>query len=167
MSGIVALSISACAPPLPEPTPSTTVSGFASEEEAFRAAEATYRAYIDALNDVDLADPATFEPVYAWLIGDALAGSKESFSRMHAEKLSVSGDSSVPRVEPRVAGREEVVVDACLDVSDVKLVNASGQSVVSQTREDQQPRRVTFSPGGTPTGLTITRSEPVRSAVCG
>jgi hypothetical protein len=104
--------------------------------------------------------------VYAWLIGDALAGSKESFSRMHAEKLSVSGDSSVPRVEPRVAGREEVVVDACLDVSDVKLVNASGQSVVSQSRKDRQPMRVSFSAARSATGLAIHGSVPSDSEIC-
>ena len=56
------------AQPDPEPTPL-----FSSEEEAFAAAEATYRAYVDALNQVDLSDPETFEEVYAWTTGDANA----------------------------------------------------------------------------------------------
>ncbi|HOQ22628.1 MAG TPA: hypothetical protein PLN62_09415, partial [Microbacterium sp.] len=53
--------VTGCAP---EPAPTPTPTGFASDDEAFAAAEATYRAYVDALNAVDLSDPATFEPVY-------------------------------------------------------------------------------------------------------
>src|SRR5688500_5990965 len=49
-----------------DPEPAETTHGFASEEEAFAAAEETYRAYVDALNQVDLSDPETFEPVLAW-----------------------------------------------------------------------------------------------------
>ncbi len=64
----IATTVSACTP---EPAPTPTPTGFASEDEAFRAAEETYRAYVDALNAVDLADPATFEPVFAWTTGDA------------------------------------------------------------------------------------------------
>lgn len=59
--------VSGCTP-TPEPTPTPT--GFANEEEAFRAAEETYRAYVDALNEVDLADPATFEPLFVWTTGE-------------------------------------------------------------------------------------------------
>jgi ABC-type oligopeptide transport system substrate-binding subunit len=52
----LALALTTACAPDPAPTPSPT--GFASQEEAFAAAEATYRAYVDALNAVDLADPA-------------------------------------------------------------------------------------------------------------
>ncbi len=131
----IVMGVTGCTPPSePAPTPAATVSGFASEEEAFRAAEATYRAYVDALNRVDLADPRTFEPVYAWLESDALAASRKSFARMHAEGLSVAGQSKVPFIEPRAAGLREVVIDVCLDVSNVTLVDSEGRSVVSKTR---------------------------------
>ena len=54
---MLAVLMSGCAAdPSVEPTPTPT---FANEDEAFAAAEATYRAYVDALNQVDLADPAT------------------------------------------------------------------------------------------------------------
>src|SRR6188768_3952981 len=83
------------APPDPEPTPL-----FSSEEEAFAAAEATYRAYVDALNQVDLSDPETFEEVYAWTTGEANAGARKSFSQMHADGWIVGGESQVTKVEP-------------------------------------------------------------------
>ena len=65
----------------PEPEPSPTGPVFATEEEAFAAAEETYRAYVDALNQVDLSDPETFEAVYAWTTGDANAGERTSLRR--------------------------------------------------------------------------------------
>ena len=137
MSGIVALSISACAPPLPEPTPSATVSGFASEEEAFRAAEATYRAYIDALNEVDLADPATFEPVYALLVGDALASLRRDFSQMHADGWAVGGSTTLEHAEvARESSRRVVYLLVCTDVHGVTLTDRRGRSQVSPERPD-------------------------------
>src|SRR3546814_19121412 len=45
------------------PEPRETTPTPLRDAEAFAAAEETYRAYVDALNPVDLSDPATFEPV--------------------------------------------------------------------------------------------------------
>ena len=66
---------------------------FTSEADAFAAAEETYRAYVDALNQVDLSDPETFEDVYAWTTGDANADARETFSQMHADGWTVQGDT--------------------------------------------------------------------------
>ena len=105
------------AQPEPEETPP-----FASEEEAFAAAEETYRAYVDALNQVDLSDPETFEDVYAWTTGDANAGARESFSQMHADGWVVSGAIGSHTIEPESlskADRNVVQLAVCLDVSGV------------------------------------------------
>src|SRR5215207_2167659 len=75
----------------PEPGPSPSGPLFASEEEAFAAAEETYRAYVDALNQVDLSDPETFEPVYALTTGDANAEARRALTRMHADGWTVEG----------------------------------------------------------------------------
>ncbi len=93
--------LAACAPaPAPSPTTSPT---FSSEAEAFAAAEATYRAYVDALNAVDLADPRTFEPVYAWTTGPANAEARRSFSQMHADGWVVSGETKYDDLSIRVS----------------------------------------------------------------
>ena len=81
-------ALAGCGPTDPTPTPTPT--GFASEAEAFAAAEATYRAYVDALNQVDLSDPSTFEEVYRWTTGDANAAIRTSLSSMAAENWTVS-----------------------------------------------------------------------------
>ena len=129
-------ALAACAPAA-APKPSPTPTGFASKEEAFAAAEKTYRAYVDALNEVDLSDPATFEPVYAHLRGEAGDASRKSFSQMHADGWDVTGDSVVRLVEPISSSGDEVELAVCVDVSAVKVLNADGKSVVG-SRPDVQ-----------------------------
>lgn len=148
--------LAGCAPadPAPDPTPT----GFASEAEAFAAAEATYRAYVDALNQVDLADPATFEEVYRWTTGDANAGARESFSEFHADGYVVSGESRVLSVQPASDQQDgaDVLLDVCLDVSGVHVTDASGNVVTSQDRSDVQTLRVQTKPeSDSSTGMRV------------
>lgn len=153
-AGLVLGALTGCTPPAaPQPTPT-----FAGEEEAFAAAEATYRAYVDALNAVDLSDPETFEDVYAWTTGDANAGARETFTQMHADKWVVDGPTEVSLLTPSAAQPEDggISLDVCLDVSEVTLVDESGASVVAPDRRDIQSMVVTVrSVGTTPTGLAI------------
>lgn len=130
-----------------EPEPAQPTPLFTSEADAFAAAEETYRAYVDALNRVDLSDPATFEDVYAWTAGDANAGARESFSQMHADGWTVSGPTVIALVQPQStsSGWREVTLDVCLDVSDVDLVDSAGNSVVSADRRDVQAMLVTMT----------------------
>ncbi len=127
-----------------EPTPS-----FTSEEQAFAAAEETYRAYVDALNQVDLSDPTTFEPVFALTTGEANAGARKEFSQMHADELTVAGSTAIDIAEPieffDVDGQKQVQLAVCLNVADVTLVDPQGISVVSPDRRDVQSMAVTLS----------------------
>ncbi len=176
MSGLVALLLvgamaTGCSgQPAPEPsTPSAPA--FASDEEAFAAAEATYRAYVEALNAVDLSDPATFEPVFAWTTGEANSTERESASEMHANGWIVGGATRLLSFEPRdvdPADESRVVAIACTDVSDVTLVDSSGQSVVPPDRPDRYAIRVTFAASTiTTTGLAISTSNRVKETECG
>lgn len=142
LAGILA----GCAP-ASEPSPDST-GAFADEAEAFAAAEETYRAYVDALNAVDLGDPETFEDVYAWTTGEANSEIRTSLSGMHADGLTVSGQSEPTLVEPRTyRPSDTVAVDlaVCLNVGGVELVDTGGQSVVSEDRPDVQSLLVTFT----------------------
>lgn len=142
--------VTGCAP---EPAPTPTPTGFASDDEAFAAAEATYRAYVDALNAVDLSDPATFEPVYANLSGQALADEKKSLTTMSAEGWVVSGESKV-RAFFHGSATETLTAVSCLDVSAIKLLNGFGESQVSPDRPDVYAFKLTFvqsSPTASPT----------------
>ncbi|WP_349310537.1 hypothetical protein [Microbacterium sp. MM2322] len=143
----LAAVLSACTPAAaPTPTPTPTPTGFASKEEAFAAAEATYRAYVDALNEVDLSDPATFEPVYALMSGDAVNKERKTLSEYHAERLTVRGESKISRLEPIEwspdANRAQLA--SCVDVSKVDVLDSSGRSIVDDERPDVQSVLITL-----------------------
>lgn len=163
----LAVGLTACQP---EPQPSASGPVFASEEEAFAAAEETYRAYVDALNQVDLSDPETFEAVYAWTTGDANAGARESFSEMHADGWTVSGESVVGSstpIEATVSTDAVVSIAVCLDVSAVTLVDSAGESVVAADRPDSQSVRVDLIESAiSPTNLLISNLDGSDAITC-
>lgn len=144
----------------PEPAPSPTATGFATEEEAFAAAEETYRAYVDALNQVDLSDPETFEAVYAWTTGELNSADRKTFAQMHADRWTVGGQSQVALVAPRQMGGPdgtEVDLAVCVDVGAVTLTDETGASVVDSDRAALQSTLVSLEPSSSSsTGLLIT-----------
>ena len=92
---VLALALGMTTACQPEPAPSPSGPVFANEEEAFAAAEETYRAYVDALNQVDLSDPETFEAVYAWTTGDFNADETGRRSRTCTLKAGGEGTSEI------------------------------------------------------------------------
>lgn len=161
-------ALAGCGPADPSPAPTPT--GFASEEEAFAAAEATYRAYVDALNQVDLSDPSTFEEVYRWTTGDANAAERESLSGMHANGWTVSGTSEVTGFNPTSwdAGAGTIDGIACLRVADVTLTDRDGNSVVSTDRPDTQSVMIVASVSpDSPTGALLSVVDGSNSEQCG
>lgn len=159
---VVAL-VGAAAGCTPSPTPSPTSPAPLTDEEAFAAAEETYRAYVDALNQVDLSDPATFEPVYALTTGEANASARESLTQMNADGWSVSGESSVISIAPRERDVDLASIDICVDVSRVELTDADGVSVVSPDRPDRQAMTVDVRV----TARLIERFTPREQSSCG
>ncbi|MEI2268000.1 hypothetical protein OHB93_01600 [Microbacterium sp. No. 7] len=156
-------ALAACAPAA-APKPSPTPTGFASKEEAFAAAEKTYRAYVDALNEVDLSDPATFEPVYAHLRGEALASEKKTLTQMHADGWTVSGKTTLPRIFDGKAPGDLIV---CQDVSAVEVTDASGNSQVAPDRPDvfALDVKIEFDPSSV-TAAKVTNSQAVEDRRC-
>ncbi|WJL95422.1 hypothetical protein QSU92_16060 [Microbacterium sp. ET2] len=154
----LALSLALVTGCTPQPEPAESQDPFATEEEAFAAAEETYRNYVDALNAVDLSDPETFEPVYEWTTGDLNASDREGLSQYHATGAEVGGASRPVLIEPigvdPQAGRVDLAV--CLDVSTVTVENANGSSLVDPDRVPVQSLEVMFvEDGDSETGLKV------------
>lgn len=141
---VAAATLSACTPAAePEPTPTAA---FASEAEAFAAAEETYRAYTAALNAVDVSDPATYEKLFALSSGNFEAADREAFSELYAENYSMTGESKVIKfggIESKEPF-EEVSALVCVDVSGSDVIDVSGASVVPPERVDIKAIHVTF-----------------------
>ena len=154
----------------PEPAPSPTTPVFASEDEAFAAAEETYRAYVDALNQVDLSDPETFEAVYEWTTGDANANERKTLTQMHADGWQVSGATSVTSFHGgnvELAAPASVTATICSDVSEVQVLASTGESVVPDERPDVYALAVEFvASATTDTGLAISTSNAVEDPIC-
>jgi hypothetical protein len=159
VSAAVAMVILVASGCQPEPAPSPSAAAFATEAEAFAAAEETYRAYVDALNQVDLSDPETFEAVYAWTTGDANAGEKKSLTRMHADGWTVTGKTLIKQIHPftfDATAVSAVVLQICSDVSGVQVLDADGESVVAPDRPSIQASAASFlQDTSSPTGLLI------------
>lgn len=173
VSAIAALAVvaglaSGC---VPEPTSSPSPTGFASEEEAFAAAEATYRAYVDALNQVDLSDPETFEAVYAWTTGEANANERKTLSQMHGDNWQVSGDTLIFKFQGDAATLTQpssVEATVCTDVSGIDVTDSEGNSVVTEARPDRYTLEVQFLDSDTTsTGLAISASNATEGETCG
>jgi hypothetical protein len=165
---LLAAAVAVCAlpgcaaAPAPSPTPAPS---FTSDEQAFAAAEATYRAYVDALNHVDLADPATFEPVYALTTGELNVSDRKNFSKWHSDQLTIVGDASVLSVSLSKNGTDRIL--ACYDVTAVDVLDADGASIVSANRPNIQALLITMSSApSTVTGLRIDRIEPAEDLQC-
>lgn len=137
---VAASAMAGCSDPAPAPSPSGT--GFATEAEAFAAAEATYRAYVDALNRVDLSDPTTFEDVYRWTTGDLNATDRENFSKWHANGYVIQGTGRIDSLALAEYDGSRVVLDSCYNVADVSVSDAFGVSVVSPERPDVQSLQI-------------------------
>ena len=157
-------------PAAPTPEPAEPTPAFTSEAEAFAAAEETYRAYVDALNAVDLSDPETFEDVYAWTTGDANAGDRETFSQMHADGGPSRGQLSIALVATVVGGAcdrlDGVALDVCLDVSDVDA-RRRGRQLGRRRRPPRRPSMLVtrhMSSADDPTGFSSIESIGSRMA---
>lgn len=149
--------------PSPAPTPSPTPA-FASEEEAFAAAEETYRAYIDAFNNVDLQDPRTFAAIEIHTTGGYRSDEKEQLSQMKAQGYIRGGELLVVDFSGIETTKYGVRARTCEDVSNVTLENSRGESVVAADRPDRYALDVQFQlDQGT---LLISETESVEDTEC-
>lgn len=144
----VALLTTGCGSPASSPTAEPTATAPSptdSDTAAFAAAEATYRAYVDALNAVDLSDPTTFEPVYALTTGEMRDETTATFSEMRDQGWRVEGESTVRSLSLSGATPETVELSVCLDVHEVLVRDSAGSPVTSNERSPVQTLTITVA----------------------
>lgn len=145
----------------PDPTPSTTAPLFATEAEAFAAAEATYRAYVDAGNERRSGrqiDPSVF------LTGEALQGELDGRIWLEEQGLRIEGSTDVVAFEGRQWSATSVEALACLDATGTRVLDDSGADVTPADRDDRASFDVAFvTANGT---LLIATSRPSSESVC-
>ncbi|MGZ0711014.1 hypothetical protein ACWPKO_22075 (plasmid) [Coraliomargarita sp. W4R53] len=120
--------------PASAPTPT---SAFASDEEAFAAAEKTYRAYVDALNARNDSAQSSPDPA-SFLIADALESHFETVRAFEEAKISTTGSSQIVDVHQIDVGVNGTIsLEVCLDVSATSIVDATD---ADQTPVDRDER---------------------------
>lgn len=148
-AGLLTLGMLSACTPTPEPDPKPTKTAlFASDEEAFKAAEETYRAYNDAGNAKrrdGSNDPQDF------LTGQALRGYISGQRALEDAGIKVDGDiqltsfagnpSSVKR------GGEKLNAIVCLDLSHSTARYGSGQEVPNRPKMIAQEVEMTWIDG--------------------
>lgn len=144
---MIALGLLAACTPAAEPEPEPTKTAlFASDEEAFAAAEETYRAYTDASNAAERGETEADPQDY--LIGSALEGAIDAHRALEEAGLRLDGDVSLskflPLKESIRPGREQLSAIVCLDLTAARTVNSQGEDVTPADRPDVIAASVTM-----------------------
>ena len=133
---VLALALGMTTACQPDPAPSASGPIFANEEEAFAAAEETYRAYVDALNQ-RRADPGSSPDPQTFLTGQALEVDIETRQQLDQAGLSLEGSTEVTAVSLVEAQSEagSVQLEVCLDSNGTRVINQAGDDVTPVDRE--------------------------------
>lgn len=144
LAAALLLALSGCVPTGSHPSPSPSASAtpvFASDAEALAAAEKAYAAYESAVDkSLQTSSSSGLEAVAT---GKALVAARRSVESFRSEGRTQRGVSLIRDVTPAdlgplvVAGRagNEAQIYACLDVSKVEVVDASGLEVSNPGRQ--------------------------------
>lgn len=138
LSAIVAIavagSIVGCTPQsAPSPSPSTSASAFSSDDEAFAAAEATYRAYVDATN-ARRVDPTSLPDPNDFLSGQALESSLATQEAFEEKGIRLEGRTIIRSVSPINFLTQSATIHVCFDNSGTRLVDNAGMDVTPVDR---------------------------------
>lgn len=129
VTAVLVVALTGCAPPVPEPTPAPT--GFASEDEAFAAAEATYRAYVDGVNDARTSEDDSYMSL---LSGEALRAEEEAVQLLTNRGWRIEGASAVKTFRGSWWSTTQAEALVCLDSSRTTVVDTTGEDVTPPGR---------------------------------
>lgn len=137
------IALAGCASPAARPTPAPSF--FADADAAYAAAEATYRAYVDALNARRGNADSEPEP-NAFLTGQALENEVEAQAQLSDLSLRVIGQSIVVSFVPVTTAdaSTEVVAEVCLDSTATRVMDSTGSDVTPDDRENLTSLSVTL-----------------------
>lgn len=149
--GMLALSGCGGGDPLPTlpPSPSSTPV-FASEEDALAAATDAYEAYLKLWAQIASDPNSDPTEIAAVSSGDFYSSELEGITALRDNGWTVVGASTLRSVELQYvnlnATAPEQVLGAyvCVDVSAVDVIDATGASVVAESRPDLQAFEVLF-----------------------
>jgi hypothetical protein len=125
------------------PAPTPTPTGFTSEDEAFLAAESTYRAYVDAVNARREDSDSPVDP-NSYLTGEALESSIRAQKRLDERGVRLRGTTTVHAVTGRSASGTRVTLEICVNSAETRVLDEHDNDVTPAEREDLGSLEVDF-----------------------
>ncbi len=144
VAALLATTVGCSPTPSPPPTPTPTPL-FATEEEAFAAAEDVYREYNEAVNAERRGAPDANPRDY--LVGLALESDTDARNILASRGLTIEGDGVVAdftKEEIRLGTSPRLVAEACLDVGSTHVINDQGSDVTPPDRSSRVALRITM-----------------------
>jgi hypothetical protein len=162
-----ALTLTGCVPTSAEPavTPSASASAsapvFASDEEALAAARSTYERFVSTIDTVVAEKGQRPERIDEFAVPTLAEEEKQGVQEFVKNGFEISGRSLVTNAilqsrTENAGGTNVVTLYVCVDISDVDVMDRSGNSAVESTRPDRTAFEVTFdSRDHQPVGLLV------------
>jgi hypothetical protein len=163
-----ALTLTGCVPTPAEPavTPSASASSsapvvFASDEEALATARSTYERFVSTIDTVVAENGQRPERIDEFAVPTLAEEEKQGVQEFLENGFKISGRSLVTNAilqsrTENAGGTNVVTLYVCVDISDVEVMDRSGNSAVESTRPDQNSFEVTFDSGDDqPVGLLV------------
>jgi len=147
LTGCSAESPTAPTVPVATPTYHPATPTPASDADV-EAAIASYMAYVDAGNAVDLADGSSVNAALAFTTGAQREFEEDFYANLMEQGWKIAGRSSVTRVTPSAtqsAGGDDVVLDVCVNNEEVDFLDAQGEHRVPPGLQAHQAVRVTLT----------------------
>ncbi len=165
VAGMLVLALAGCVPSGGHGTASPSASAtpvFSSDAEALKAAEAAYAAYLRVSDQILIdggVNPERLEAVTSSLLyAQELKGFQETHSRGWYSTGGTTFDHFALQSYNPDDPESLVVAYVCSDVSQVDVLDSSGNSVVSSTRPNRAPFEVTFALSR-PSHLVLARND--------
>ncbi len=132
------------------PEPEETTPAFATEEEAFAAAEQTYRAYVDAVNE-RRADQDPSPAPEDFLTGVALQDEVDSARQLSERGWSIHGENVLAETAPVRAETpyDSIEMWACIDVSKTTVRDETDADITPPDRSERIPITIELTLVGT------------------
>ncbi len=151
-AGAVALLLSGCTggAPAASPAPSADAAEpiFATDEEALAAAESAYEAYIATVDQLTQEGGSNPERIRAVVDETYVEELIASLQRLSEAGNHTSGETTFDNLKlverNEDAGVATVTAYICIDVSDVRVLNAAGEEVTPPDRIPRRPLQTTF-----------------------
>lgn len=161
---VAAGTLCACTPePTPDPTPTAA---FATEDEAFAAAEEVYRAYLVAA--AGRAEGTEAENPSTYLSGEALEADIQAQRDLAEQEIHIIGASMIHEFAPLRSSIGSpvatIIAEICIDISGSRVVDTNGIDITPADRPQRGKLSVEFS--GNSKHLLISRSAPAEESTC-